>query len=227
MLFLDLQAELVRSWMQLAESGTKSMTAAIQGAAEAVQPKPEPVSPFAAMFTAANPFLAHNPFFAHNPFVAMAASPQAGWPMTAFMTQPATPLSSFLPSPSFLPGMWNPMSWSSLFAPQMFAPSLFAPGLFGAGLFGANLSGNPWSAFFGAGNNWAQNAWSGNPWASLWQMPASQPQPSISSFVDAWTASYRIATEHATEALLTPFKQPAASENTGWTWPMGGSGRVH
>ena len=212
MLFLELQAELVKSWMQLAEAGTKSMTAAIQGAAEAAQPKPEPAFPFAALFTAANPFLAQNPFFA------MAAAPQAGWPMTAFMTQTANP---FL-NPSWLPGVWNTMPWASMFGTSMF----------GAGLFGASLSGNPWGRAFGVENFWPRNAWSGtvwesNPWASLWQMPASNPQPPISLFADAWTASYRTATGQATTALLSPFQQSAPSTMNGWTWPMGGSGQVH
>ena len=86
----EMQADLARSWMQLAEAGSKALSEAClngtqqsvatwQGAAEAVAPKPQPQlpQPFA-MFGAAPPALAPNPLLSM-----MFPAAQPAWPFAA------------------------------------------------------------------------------------------------------------------------------------------------
>ena len=208
MFFLEMQAELARTWLQLAETGTRSVSEAClggsrdaatawQGVVEAALPKPEPQLsfPFAQMFGSANPFLAHNPLISMM-FPAM----PSGWPFAGMFGQQSNP---------WMPAGWANASWLGL-------PTAVNPwaNLFGANLFSSNLFGvNPWRS---------------NPWFSLWQMPVPTPRPSEQpSLVDVMTASYRTASGHAIAAILTPFQPPPAPSTPVWTWPWGGSGRMH
>ena len=205
MFFLEMQAELARTWLQLAEASTRSMSEAClggsrgaanawQGVVETALPKPQPQLsfPFAAMFGTANPFLAHNPLFAMM-FPHMQTGWQSGWPFAGMLGQQINPWASWLG----LPAAGNP--WMKLFGTNPF----------GASLFGAN----PWTS---------------NPWASLWQMPGTMPNVSAQqSMVDIMTSGYRTASGHAIAAILTPFQQQSAPSAPIWTWPLGGSGRAH
>ena len=214
MLFLELQAELARTWLRLAEAGTQTLseacrtgtrdlTAKWQGVAETVMPKPQPQLPFPfSMFGPTNPLLAPNPLLS--------------------MMFPAAIWAPSLGSWMGVPGAANP--WINLFGANLFGANPFAANPFAANLFGANpFAANPFaSALFGA------NPWSRNPWLALWQMPVALSIPSAQpSMADLVTASYRTASGHVIAAIMAPLQQPSAPPAPLWTWPMGGGGRIH
>ena len=227
----EMQADLARSWMQLAEAGSKALSEAClngtqqtmatwQGAAEAVVPKPQPLlpQPFA-MFGATPPALAPNPLLSM-----MFPAAQPAWPFAAMFGMQANP---------WLPKAFGPVAWGG-------------PAAWGAAWMGSQAAANPWTQFFGANllganpfaaNPFASNPfvaslfgnpWANNPWMALWQFPGmlstSGAQPSM---VDLITSSYRTASGHAIAAILTPFQQQSAPPAPLWSWPMGGTGRMH
>ncbi len=260
MFFLEMQAELARTWLRIAETGARTVTAAcianteqagnaIQGAVEASVPKPAvqlplpfgggtgwsnpflpvnpflqanpflPTNPFAPSnpFLPANPFAASNPFLSVNPFVAR----NPFMPANPFLpANPFMPTNPFLPSNPFLAA--NPML--ACMTPMLPMGFPFATGMMGT----ANPWANLWAPASG-GTSSLTNVWRNNPWVALW----AKPEPSPPTLTDIFMSNFRTAGGHAAAAILAPLqpkpKAPSWSQSwaDAWTWPMGGTDRLH
>ena len=173
MLFLEMQTQLARSWLQLAEESTRALTEAClstsRETASALVTPPLAVAPLPTKtesvglqtigFGATNPFLALTPFFTPSQ-----PSPSI-WPSLP-QTTPAWPFGAALPALPALPGLM-PNMFSNPWMTSTPPVSPWFANMFSGSLWGRTpwTGGNPWSANPWSANPWAANLWAPSPWS--------------------------------------------------------------
>ncbi len=229
MFWLEMQAEWSRSLLELTEANIRLFSTAVETAIEAVQPEPEPPSPFAALFDWANPFVAVD----RTTFAPLAELINGRQNTGQFMGSFGASSNPWV-NP-WLANVGVGVPWAAFMGDHGFMGNH----LIGQPAFGLNLFG---SSFTPSGN-----LWNANPWARVWHWAQSGVGLTANPFIatnpifsgNPWDWLGQIPTmanmmapvgNQVTAAWLAPFQPPRSSRlasPSAWNWPLHGSGFLH